>query len=232
MSWASHRQTTRTEDLAYCLLGLFDINMPLLYGEGDKAFIRLQEEIMKNSDDQSMFAWGYSFLRFPESPYEVGGLRSFAPFAREPAAFRDSGHIIPDKLEPPPTAFTLTNRGLQISLRIRNLSRYSCPIAILACRLEGKWPWLIGIPIRFRSNDSFLRLGSHSCFPIRRDEISNTSYRPLQFLRNDDSPPQLPRLGDAQPQGCLIRKFPSHDISDGLSYGMSSLVNFGTPTNA
>ncbi|KAL1604983.1 hypothetical protein SLS60_004524 [Paraconiothyrium brasiliense] len=57
MSWASKRQTTRSEDIAYCLLGIFDVNMPLLYGEGEKAFSRLQEEIMKNSDDQSLFAW-------------------------------------------------------------------------------------------------------------------------------------------------------------------------------
>jgi len=42
MSWASGRETTRTEDLAYCLLGIFGVNMPLLYGEGSKAFIRLQ----------------------------------------------------------------------------------------------------------------------------------------------------------------------------------------------
>ncbi|KAH7305386.1 heterokaryon incompatibility protein-domain-containing protein [Rhexocercosporidium sp. MPI-PUGE-AT-0058] len=41
MSWAVGRQTTREEDLAYCLMGLFDINMPLLYGERTKAFLRL-----------------------------------------------------------------------------------------------------------------------------------------------------------------------------------------------
>ncbi|KAL8325642.1 hypothetical protein RB597_008750 [Gaeumannomyces tritici] len=43
MSWAAGRVTTRKEDKAYCLMGLFDINMPLLYGEGAKAFQRLQE---------------------------------------------------------------------------------------------------------------------------------------------------------------------------------------------
>ena len=43
--------------MAYCLLGIFDINMALLYGEGKKAFLRLQEEIMKVSEDQSLFAW-------------------------------------------------------------------------------------------------------------------------------------------------------------------------------
>ncbi|GES61640.1 HET-domain-containing protein [Aspergillus terreus] len=57
MAWAAHRQTTRPEDVAYCLMGLFSVNMPMLYGEGDKAFLRLQEEIMKQSDDQSIFAW-------------------------------------------------------------------------------------------------------------------------------------------------------------------------------
>ncbi|KAK0634092.1 heterokaryon incompatibility protein-domain-containing protein, partial [Immersiella caudata] len=57
MSWASTRQTTRVEDIAYCLLGIFGVNMPLLYGEGERAFIRLQEEIIKISDDHSIFAW-------------------------------------------------------------------------------------------------------------------------------------------------------------------------------
>jgi hypothetical protein len=47
MRWASSRRTTRAEDIAYCLMGIFDVNMPLLYGEGPKAFIRLQEEILK-----------------------------------------------------------------------------------------------------------------------------------------------------------------------------------------
>ncbi|KAK3312559.1 heterokaryon incompatibility protein-domain-containing protein, partial [Apodospora peruviana] len=57
MSWASNRETTRLEDRAYSLLELFDINMPLLYGEGTKAFQRLQEEIVKQTDDHSLFAW-------------------------------------------------------------------------------------------------------------------------------------------------------------------------------
>ena len=57
MSWASARTTSRLEDMAYCLLGLFDVNMPLLYGEGIKAFERPQPEIIKKSDDESLFAW-------------------------------------------------------------------------------------------------------------------------------------------------------------------------------
>lgn len=57
MSWAAKRRTTREEDMAYCLLGLFDVNMPLLYGEGGKAFMRLQLEIIRKSADESIFAW-------------------------------------------------------------------------------------------------------------------------------------------------------------------------------
>jgi hypothetical protein len=57
MSWASSRHTTRPEDMAYCLLGIFGIHMSLIYGERDKAFIRLQEEIAKEGMDMSIFAW-------------------------------------------------------------------------------------------------------------------------------------------------------------------------------
>ncbi|KAK3339171.1 heterokaryon incompatibility protein-domain-containing protein [Neurospora tetraspora] len=60
MSWAATRRTTRIEDEAYCLMGLFDVNMPLLYGEGQKAFKRLQLEIMRQCYDPSILAWASS----------------------------------------------------------------------------------------------------------------------------------------------------------------------------
>ena len=58
MSWASGRSTTRVEDEAYCLMGLFGVSMPTLYGEGRQAFQRLQCEIVQQSVDTSLFAWG------------------------------------------------------------------------------------------------------------------------------------------------------------------------------
>lgn len=57
MSWAAGRQTTRLEDIAYCLLGIFGINMPLLYGEGMAAFERLQQAILDQREDYSIFLW-------------------------------------------------------------------------------------------------------------------------------------------------------------------------------
>ena len=61
MSWASKRQTTRVEDEAYSLLGIFNIKMPTVYEEGLGAFRRLQEEIMRRIPDQSIFALGGIF---------------------------------------------------------------------------------------------------------------------------------------------------------------------------
>lgn len=57
MSWPAPRRTKRPEDLAYCLLGLFGIAMPMIYGEGgEQAFFRLQEQIMRSTRDHSILA--------------------------------------------------------------------------------------------------------------------------------------------------------------------------------
>ena len=71
VSWASRRKTTRLEDEAHALMGIFDVHMPTIYGEGKNAFRRLQEEIMRKSSDSSLFAWG----RLQDS------LPAHAPFA-------------------------------------------------------------------------------------------------------------------------------------------------------
>lgn len=88
MSWASNRKTTREEDIAYCLMGIFDVNMPMLYGEGSKAFIRLQEEILKETDDQSLFAWRASPESAQAAPYR--GI-----LAASPDEFIDCEGIMP-----------------------------------------------------------------------------------------------------------------------------------------
>jgi hypothetical protein len=67
ISWASERRTTRDEDMAYCLLGILDVNMPLLYGEGGrKAFLRLQEHFIATSEDYTLFLWGLT--EAPKTP--------------------------------------------------------------------------------------------------------------------------------------------------------------------
>ncbi|KIX04490.1 uncharacterized protein Z518_05360 [Rhinocladiella mackenziei CBS 650.93] len=103
MSWAASRKTTRSEDGAYCLLGIFDVNMPLIYGEGRKAFRRLQEEIIKHRSDLTVLAWDCK-------PNEGKAVRLFAKSA---SAFANSSHIQPfsDDFE----NFSVTNKGLLVS---------------------------------------------------------------------------------------------------------------------
>ena len=86
MFWAARRQTTRLEDEAYSLLGIFNINIPTLYGEGRKAFRRLQEEIMKQSPDTTLFAWG----AWTPGPNSIGNKVPSALFAASPRDFRSS----------------------------------------------------------------------------------------------------------------------------------------------
>lgn len=103
ISWAAKRKTTRVEDMAYCLLGLFDISMPMLYGEGNKAFRRLQENIVREYDDHSLFAW-----RATSSGHHSG------LFAESPADFASSANIVPSlgrRSEPA----LVTSRGVRIS---------------------------------------------------------------------------------------------------------------------
>ncbi|KAI1791125.1 heterokaryon incompatibility protein-domain-containing protein [Ganoderma leucocontextum] len=58
MYWAVGRSTTRLEDEAYSLMGLFGVSIPTNYGEGHNAFYRLQREILRHSSDMTLFAWG------------------------------------------------------------------------------------------------------------------------------------------------------------------------------
>lgn len=122
MSWAAKRRTTRPEDMAYCLLGIFDVNMPMLYGEGERAFTRLQEEILREYDDLSLLAWDASDV--PASKDIVGVLAS------HPRLFQFCAGITSYPSEGKP--FAITNRGLQVSLLI-----YEMPgellMAVLPC---------------------------------------------------------------------------------------------------
>ncbi|KIJ09374.1 hypothetical protein PAXINDRAFT_23334, partial [Paxillus involutus ATCC 200175] len=57
LRWVAHRATTKVEDLTYCVNGIFGVFILVLYGEKDRAFSRLQEELLKQSDDVSLFDW-------------------------------------------------------------------------------------------------------------------------------------------------------------------------------
>jgi hypothetical protein len=152
MSWAANRQTTRTEDLAYCMMGIFDINMPLLYGEGKRSFIRLQEEIMKISDDHSLFAWGL--------PHKVMDIRDYlhtfkppkneqlhALFADSPSdfTFADRIHVLEDRQSRFPPI--VSNSGVRIELQVKHLEDVAVQFAVIYCTVKEKYKSYLGFPI-------------------------------------------------------------------------------------
>ena len=143
MSWAAWRTTTRVEDRAYSLMGLLDVNMPMLYGEGKKAFHRLQLEIIRASNDQSIFAWDRWMSEPPGSvladdpsffqscgEMELMGHDEFIQFLKKGVP-EEELHSLEDRLG----TFPVTNRGIQIWLLL-----YPCPssrtlfYACLPCR--------------------------------------------------------------------------------------------------
>lgn len=112
MSWAANRVTTREEDMAYSLLGIFDVNMPMLYGEGSKAFGRLQEEIIKVSNDLSILTMHESSS--PEIDSSHGqSLLYRSLFATSPSDFKHCGKVEHARIDVHwNNSFNLTNKGL------------------------------------------------------------------------------------------------------------------------
>jgi hypothetical protein len=170
MSWASMRQTKRIEDTAYSLLGMFNINMPLLYGEGAKAFRRLQEEIIKQSADQSIFVW--SQRSSEEEEIEEENSMLLAPL---PKHFSDCGNIVRSINTRATKPYTITNIGLHAEFPI--LGRGTEVITVLNCRY---------------GNDPFSDIGIWLC----KDEDGRyrRSSRPLQKISTAYSRARLQQI--------------------------------------
>ena len=191
MSWAADRVTTRREDLAYCLLGILDINMPLLYGEGDRAFIRLQEEIIKSSNDQSLFAWGR-----PKPEASSGGQdgRKDVPcglLATSPADFALSAGIVPCTALK--SVFESTNNGIRIDAHLCDVverdggdaTRY----IMLDCRRQDDHFNVLAIPvIPLADEDQFARGNAWTPLPLpQRLQHGHTTHR--LYLQRDAATP-------------------------------------------
>lgn len=147
MSWASSRTTTRPEDLAYCLLGIFGVTMPLVYGDGERAFIRLQEEIIKGSDDETIFAWRDNAF----TPGTYSGL-----LALRPSAFHDSRNVIRYDNSEGKDLYSMTNKGMSLTLReIYKLDQTECHyVALFHCANPPTRQRFIGIYLIKISDES------------------------------------------------------------------------------
>ena len=148
MSWAAFRQTTRPEDRAYSLLGLFGITLPSVYGEGHNAFYRLQVEILNRVPDQhtlpdqSLFAWTLEGPKEFHKEDALADFNSFSILAPSPDCFYASSSIVSYRTniaddsilnlgsqrrelldEASEFPFMMTNMGLQIKLVVEVVGR-------------------------------------------------------------------------------------------------------------
>ncbi|KAF3805634.1 Vegetative incompatibility protein HET-E-1 [Colletotrichum gloeosporioides] len=154
MSWASGRKTSREEDRAYSLLGIFGVNMPMLYGEGSRAFLRLQEEIAKTTNDLSLFSWTTSILNDPlETPGLDTSLGKPTPtgrlgeepvgprgiFATSPDEFHLSHDVVSSRDIKYNPEFTVTNKGVKIAIEA-TLSAGNIWRISLGCRKASSKP--------------------------------------------------------------------------------------------
>lgn len=189
MSWAARRNASRVEDIAYCLLGLFNINIPLIYGEREKAFRRLREEILKVIDDQSIFAWTtHTEPTIDGSEDNVSGLLAYSP-----AQFKHSGSIVRS-----PTIIaghyslalrtfiTINSKGIGLALPLLPTIDETDFITVLNCRDTIHPPkWRAKILLRgFDFLQVYMRFGSIAPHQYINIDEASLTYQPLTIHHN------------------------------------------------
>ncbi|KAK4073171.1 uncharacterized protein Triagg1_5451 [Trichoderma aggressivum f. europaeum] len=145
MNWAAKRETTREEDIAYCLMGIFDVNMPMIYGEGRNAFTRLQEEILKQTQDDSLFAWRASQESASEAPYR--GL-----FASSPKEFASEATFTPFFTSMAGASTILGNGRISLSCAL-----YRDGFIGLKCYQGTELSSVVGVHVINTGNNHFIR---------------------------------------------------------------------------
>ncbi|KAK7415841.1 hypothetical protein QQX98_005623 [Neonectria punicea] len=181
MSWAAGRKTTRTEDMAYCLLGLFNINMPLLYGEGTKAFRRLQAEIIRESYDHSIFAWQGDMDR------DAAGDAHYPILAPSVQCFRAHSRIIQAWDHNERGHYTLTNSGLRITLPVLKTVTPGLILAVLNCRWStGSSKSRVCLALYSTTGDRYTRLAS---IPVKLASVAGVlpGTRKKMYVTSPDS---------------------------------------------
>jgi hypothetical protein len=207
MSWAANRITTRPEDIAYCLLGIFNVNMPLIYGEGAKAFVRLQEEIIKTSDDHSIFAWTW----VPELTDSIMRMKREGSFSSQdsdqdqerrtlshtrhnfPAmrihALRGSGLFTnperPTLLAPDPVAF-YDSGAMPTLAPTEDVAPFTINNAGLSISLPliQQGPGDLTFAVLHRDQDKISGEGTMICIPLARHTIQKNRYTRTCFPRS------------------------------------------------
>jgi hypothetical protein len=198
MSWAAGRQTTRIEDTAYCLLGIFGVHLPFLYGEGHRAFRRLQDTIVSSVPDLSIFAWRLHPTPCPANPAESNSQRReyCGVYAPSPSAFSSSRSFVkqrpfgrPELL--PMNGSIMARMQFLIEMTPENGGyRYLLP---LDCYLASRPNVTLCVRLRKLGHNEFVREN-----PYEIVEFSRPLVRPI-ISSNRYLLPELPRDEDPEP---------------------------------
>lgn len=189
-SWASRRNTTLPEDMAYSLLGLLDINLPLIYGEGPAAFMRVQEEVLRRHDDESIFAW--------EAPPSEAITRPLSGLLSPSVAYFHASHRfvkprIWTRLDSQPVM--MTNKGISVDLLlVSGDEENSRQFALLNCRMTGSNEFEVqpGIRVQHMGGRQYARVDIHHIHVIRLSDAQHphslTMNRNMIFAQKPEAP--------------------------------------------
>jgi len=215
MSWAADRETTKTEDRAYSLMGLFEVHMEMRYGEREGAFYRLQEAILTKYNDHSIFAW-------------FGKERPGNVLADDPSDFGDSADVLGMD---PAIAFNDSTPAAEEGIRVEQRhakahllitrclgSSYHFQATLACCRkpADGHNPTPLTIILAFLdkkyyrvfgdfrpSNEKVLRKVYLFCRPTALNPYFTFEFKVPQsiklkhdLLRHGDNSPRLPGTKD------------------------------------
>ncbi|KAH7068542.1 heterokaryon incompatibility protein-domain-containing protein [Paraphoma chrysanthemicola] len=182
MAWAAKRKTSRVEDRAYSLLGIFGVHLPMLYGERENAFRRLQEEILRTTTDDSIFAWRAA----------AGGFDTYRGLlARSPEEFQDCRLASRGQ-----GTFSISNRGLRVELLLRPLWDSEHDDGLYLGLLNATWgkDKRIAIVLRRLEHPNFARVSANEL-----ESWKGLTDHILDNIYVDHAPSLPPRF-----QTCLI----------------------------
>ncbi|KAG1745405.1 heterokaryon incompatibility protein-domain-containing protein [Suillus paluster] len=188
MTWAASRKTTRLEDIAYSLTGIFDISMTIAYGEGDRAFKRFMAELIQNCKEWQILVWAGGLPGCPTEPgcYDTKNEVALDMLKNRQISWWGEGRGDSD--------FSITKRGVQVRLLMlpASVDQSQCQSTFLSRPTGRRWAsplkklvvqyhlfppastieWSIGI-VNYHDHDhadkGILKQGeSYMCFLLKR----------------------------------------------------------------
>ena len=185
MSWAATRVTKRKEDISYSLIGIFGVAMPMIYGEGgDKAFRRLQEQIMKDIGDDSILAWGLNLDLAKPNPENSSKVASEGILAATPSDFANCRQIV-RRGQSSRSVFDMIGGIIRLQLSIITTSPGET-YGLLKCGPEYDVKQVVGIPLATaseESSDEYIRPQGH--YSILLPKTASEASTKLIQIRNE-----------------------------------------------